>query len=297
MTRSTRCAKGKLSLLPPQTVLPRALLLRALFFPVGAFSVMGPAAALPLLAACAGEQKEPLTRAEYYQEARQAFEEAESEFLAKDYEYAKQLMDDVTRNYGDTEYARRAQMRLADISYAQENFADAASEYKTYIHDHPNDPEVPYARFHAVRAQFAQIDNSFLQPPYEERDLAPAREAYSAARAFLADYPDYEAHDELRYIYESVSGMLVRHELYVARFYLKENHFSAAMRRAQYALRTYADSGLEPEAIVLLGEIYLQMKDQKKAVAMFRHVLAAYPDSAFVVPARRFLAHAETRKP
>jgi outer membrane protein assembly factor BamD len=243
------------------------------------------------ISACAGDQKEPLTRAEYTHAARKAFREAEREFLAKDYEYARQLMDDVVKNYADTEYARWAQLRLADISFALENYADAATEYKSYAHDHPNDPGVPYARFHAVRAQFEQIDSSIIQPPFEERDLGPAREAYSSARAFLADYPGYERIDELRYIYVSVSGMLVRHELYVARYYLERNEFTAAMRRAQYALRTYADSGLEPEAAVLLGEVYLKMKERAKAEAMFRHVLAAYPDSAFIEPATRFLAH------
>lgn len=241
--------------------------------------------------ACAGDQKQPRTRAEYYDQARRAFEEAEAEYLAKDYEYARQLMTDVLKNYADTEYARRAQLRLADISFQQESFADAANEYKTYAHDHPNDPKVPYSRFQLLRAQFSQIDNTFLQPPFEERDLMPAREAYASARAFIADYPDFEEQDELEYIYASVSGMLVRHELYVARFYLDRDEFNAAMRRAQYALRTFSDSGLEPEAIVLLGEIYLKMKQRKKAEAMFRHVVEAYPHSAFVAPARRFLAH------
>jgi outer membrane protein assembly factor BamD len=142
-----------------------------------------------------------------------------------------------------------------------------------------------------VRAQYSQIDVSVLQPPFEERDLMPAREAYSSARAFLADYPGYEHRDELEYIYVAVSGMLVRHELYVSRYYLNKDEFTAAMRRAQYALRTYADSGLEPEGTVLLGEIYLKMKERRKAEAMFRHVLVAYPESAFVEPARRFLEH------
>lgn len=258
--------------------------LRVLLGSVLLAATMGPSA-------CASDQKQPLTRAEYYEAAKRAFVEAEQEYLAKDYEYARQLMDEVSRNYADTEYARRARLRLADISFALENYADAASEYKSYAHDHPTDASVPYARYRAVRAQFAQIDDSVLQPPYEERDLMPAREAYSSARAFLADYPNYPEEEELRFIYVSVAGMLVRHELYVSRYYLARDEFTAAMRRAQYALRTYADSGLEPEATVLLGEIYLQMKEPRKAEAMFQHVLAAYPDSAFVEPARRFLAH------
>jgi outer membrane protein assembly factor BamD len=51
----------------------------------------------------------------------------------------------------------------------------------------------------------------------------------------------------------------VRHELYVARFYLNVGNFEAAVARAQYALRNFDGSGLEPEAMVLLGETYLKL--------------------------------------
>jgi outer membrane protein assembly factor BamD len=88
---------------------------------------------------------------------------------------------------------------------------------------------------------------------------------------------------------EVVTGLLVRHELYVARFYLGRDEFQAAAARCQYALTNYEGSGLEPEALVLLGETYLKMKEQEKARAAFQLVLDKYPDSPFTVPARRFL--------
>jgi outer membrane protein assembly factor BamD len=90
--------------------------------------------------------------------------------------------------------------------------------------------------------------------------------------------------------------MLVRHELYVARFYLRTDHFEAAQRRVQYALRNYAGTGLDPEAVVLLGEIYLKQKQLDQAEALFQHVLAKFPESEFRVPAERFLASMEERK-
>jgi outer membrane protein assembly factor BamD len=89
----------------------------------------------------------------------------------------------------------------------------------------------------------------------------------------------------------SVTGLLVRHELYVARFYLIRDQFGAAVARAQYALRNYPGSDLEPEAIVLLGETYLKMHKPELARASFQHVLRQYPASAFTVPAQQFLDH------
>ena len=42
---------------------------------------------------------------------------------------------------------------------------------------------------------------------------------------------------------EVVTGLLVRHELYVARFYLATDNFKAAVARAEYALRNFEAPG------------------------------------------------------
>lgn len=266
----------------------RRRVFRPVFAPIACLAFLTVSTAL---IACAETQKAPKTQAEYQADAERAWQEAEAEFQARNFEYATQLMEDVRRNYGYTPYARKAHLRLGDIAFELNKYPEAVAEYKAYVHDHPNDAQVPYARLQVIKAQFAQSSGSIFQPPVEERDLAPTRDAYTAVRAFLADYPNYEPREELEFIYKSVSGMLARHELYVARFYLKQDRFHAAMRRAQFALRTFSNSGLEPEATVLLGEIYLKMKDYRKAEAMFARVLDAHPDSAFSVPAQHFLEH------
>jgi hypothetical protein len=38
-----------------------------------------------------------------------------------------------------------------------------------------------------------------------------------------------------------------------------------------------------------MGETYLKMRDEPKAVAAFQRVLRDYPESPFAVPATRFL--------
>lgn len=243
--------------------------------------------------ACTDERRPAVTAAQYQNDAKRAYDAALEEFLSANWEYAAQQMDAVQKNYAYSPYARQAQLRLADIAFHQDKYPEAISQYKSFVHDHPNDPEVPYARYRIIRAQFETSSKSVIQPPLEERDLANVRDAYTAVRSFLADYPNYGRGEELAYILASVSGMLARHELYVARYYLGRDEFEAAIRRVQYALRNYQETGMEPEAVVLLGEIYLKQKELRKAVAMFRHVLDAYPDSAFSVPARRFLEVAQ----
>jgi outer membrane protein assembly factor BamD len=86
-----------------------------------------------------------------------------------------------------------------------------------------------------------------------------------------------------------VTGRLMRHELYVAQYYLKRGEFDAAVSRAQYALKNYNGSGLEAEALVLLGETYLKMHKAPEARAAFKEMLAKYPAAPFSNTAKNFL--------
>jgi outer membrane protein assembly factor BamD len=110
-------------------------------------------------------------------------------------------------------------------------------------------------------------------------------------RDYLEDFPNSEHAKDLRYMLEVVVGLLARHELYVARYYLREDNFEAANARVERVLKVVPISGLEPEALVLLGEIYLKQKRKAEAKALFEQLIREHSDSPFTVPARNFLAH------
>ena len=245
------------------------------------------------LAGCTGQQKTTASPLHYTENAKRAYDEGLVAYFDRDWELANQLFGEVKRKYSYSRYARLAELRLADIAYRQEKFAEAIGMYKCFVSDYPNDPEVPYARYKIAKAEFVDSGASILMPPLEERDLSNVRDAHVALRALIADFPESEHSVELNYMLEVVTGLLVRHELYVARFYLNRDGFDAAVARCQYALQNYQDSGLEPEALVLLGETYLKMKETGKARSSFQLVLDKYPGSAFTVPAKRFLKRLE----
>jgi outer membrane protein assembly factor BamD len=236
-----------------------------------------------------GSSRPALNPLEYSENAKYEYDQAIKAYFDQDWEEAELLFKEVKRKYGYSRYARLADLRLADIQFRQEKYAEAISAYKGFVHDYPNDPEVPYARYRVAKSLFEQSSMSFLLPPLEERDLANVNEAYDVIRAFLQDFPNYKRTRELEYMLEVTSGVLARHELYVARFYLNKGNFPAAVSRCQYALRHLEGSGLEAEAMVLLGETYMKMKKRKKARAVLRQMLAMYPASPFGLPARGLL--------
>ena len=196
----------------------------------------------------------------YSEDARKAYEKALEAFLDRDWEEARLQMQEVRRKYAYSRYARLAEQRLADMDFEQEKYAAAITGYRGYINDHPADEGVPYARFRICKALYAQISDTVLLPPQEERDQAAIVDAFRELSSFMSEYPRSKWSTEAQFMLVTVTGRLVRHELYVARYYLRRDNFEAATRRIQYALDRYDGSGLEPEALVLLAETYAKMK-------------------------------------
>ena len=89
----------------------------------------------------------------------------------------------------------------------------------------------------------------------------------------------------MRKLLADVTGRLIRHELYVARFYLAKNNYEATIARVEYAIRNFSsratvggsvsdDAGLEPEALVLLGDAKARTGDVEGARRAYKEVIA-----------------------
>ena len=238
-------------------------------------------------------EKRAVSAAEFQRNAEVAYEQALQTFYDRDWVSVPVVMEEVKREYAGTRVARLAQLRIADAQYHQGSYPESITSYREFLRDFPNDPDVPYARYRVVLCHFQARGESALAPPLEERDLVSVRDADQAISAFLKDYPDYPERERLVYMHAWVRGMLARHELYVARYYLERGNFEAALMRTEYALRTFRETGLEPEALVLLGETKMRRGERGPAREAFELVVQHYPSSPFVVPARRFLAEIE----
>jgi outer membrane protein assembly factor BamD len=245
---------------------------------------------LVLCAAGCAPESQPHTALDYTDNARKDYEAALAAFEDKNWELANELLGEVKRKYAYSRYARLAELRLADANFQQEKFAEAISGYKEFVHDHPNDPEVTYARYRVAKGEYESVSQSIMLPPLEERDLASVNDALTTLRSYISDYPGSEHAEEMRYMLDVVLGLLARHELYVARYYANTGRFDAAAMRCEYAIKTFKTSGLEPEGLVLLGEIYMKQKRRKDAREVLTRILTEYPESAFAVPAKNFLA-------
>jgi outer membrane protein assembly factor BamD len=245
----------------------------------------------------------------YTADAKRSYDAALAEFDAHNWIEAQTLMREVRRKYSYSKYARLAELRIADADFEQDKFPEAIREYRQFVHDHRSDAdEVTYARSRIADAEYAQIGDSIFLASGEERDQATILDTYKELRGFVHDYPSAKETVRMRKLLGEVTGRLIRHELYVARFYLEKSNFDAAISRIQYALRNFAETplpgaaavddeatALEPEALLLMGETYLKMHKWSEARDSFATIQHRYPGSALVVPAKNYLDYMQTQ--
>ena len=239
------------------------------------------------LAACAATQK-PVS---YSDAARSAYEKAMEDFDDEDCLTAEPQFRSIRANYPYSRYASLAELREADCLVMQDKHAEAIEIYRRFARVRASHQDVPYARFRAAQAQYEQIPSEWwLSPPTHERDLVAAREALRDLRRFLLDFPDSEHAKEAAEMERATLGLLAKHELYVADFYLNHDEPKAAILRIRAMLSHYGGSGLEPNAMLLMGRTQLMLKDRTSAHATFRDLIARYPKSGSAVQAEHYLA-------
>lgn len=227
----------------------------------------------------------------YGDSAREAYEVAMEDFRDENCEQAQPGFRRIRRNYSYSRYAALAELRLADCLMIQKKYVEAISAYRTFTRYRPSHSDVPYARFKIAVAFFEQIpEDFFLAPPAEERDQAQTRDALRQLRQFILDFPDDEHVGDANRMAHDALTLLAKHELYVAEFYLDRDHPSAAVARLQTLLHAYRGSGVEEEALLLLGRTYLHLDDEAHAREAFDELIRRFPESGHAASAREYLA-------
>ena len=232
-------------------------------------------------AACAGTQ-ESGTRSgvQYGRDAQEAYENALSAFRRDDCLDAEPAFRRVRREYPYSRFAALSELRIADCKFKQRQFAEAIAAYRQFIRFRPSHSQIPYARFRIAESNFEQIPSEWLlSPPGHERDQQATREALRQLRRFILDYPEDARLAEVQRMVNACMLALAKHELYVARFYLRRDAFPAVVNRLRTLLATYDGSGIEPEALLLLGETYGEMHDAERQRQAYQELVQRFPES------------------
>ena len=223
----------------------------------------------------------------YGENARLAYVDALDEFYDENCLEAEAMFRSVRREYPYSRFAALAELRIADCMFEEAKFAEAIQSYRQFTRYRPSHVEIPYAHFKIARSHFEQIPSEWLlSPPAHEREQYYAQESLRLIRRFILDHPNDPLVGRAKAMAEEALQLLARHELYVAEFYLGRDHPMAAAGRLRTLLRAYPGSGLDAEALYLLGATYVDLQDYKRAQRAFEQLVDRFPKDDYAALAR-----------
>jgi outer membrane protein assembly factor BamD len=243
-----------------------------------AFALSCAAGTLGLGCATADEELKPDSKIT----AKQAYEKGQAELKDENYPEAEKYFKYVKQRQPFSKYAVLSELAIADTQFARGNYTEAVDSYKSFARLHPTHEKVDdgYVAFRIGESYFKDMpDDVWILPPSYEKDQSAVLDAQRELDDFIKHYPDSKYVKKAQELRKEVLKRLVDHEVYVARFYLKNDHPNAAAMRIETAIRKYPGSGREPELLYSLGETYLHMGDPLRAKETFARVVNEFPSA------------------
>jgi len=211
------------------------------------------------------------------------FAEGEKFYEQENYLEAIASWEKVRESFHSPELTAEADYRIAEARFHNEDYLEASIAFDAFLEQHPDHAHHADALYYLGIANFRQL----LTP---DRDQTATRNARTALKNFTARYPKDPRAEEARTITNQCTARLAEHELYIGRFYLRTDHFQAAIGRLADIPKDYPDFPSLDLVYLYLGQAYLRNDQRAEARDTFNKLYKQFPDSKAVIKARKTLA-------
>ncbi len=251
--------------------------------------------AVPVLSCGAGIGGDELLG--YTRTAEHQYMLAMDEFEDEDCISAMVYFTQIRKKFPYSRYAVLSDLRSADCKYVVGNFSEAATAYQDFVKAHPTHEEAHYAAFRRGLSYFRMAPGDyFAMPPSFERDLAAMRDARMALATFITNFEESSYQEEAVKLFGDVENALVRHEMYVAKFYLSRDDRRAAVVRLEGIQNEYPKSTLVPDAMFMQAVTFMELDETDNAIRVFEAIISHYPEHHQSKRATVYLQHIQGNK-
>lgn len=164
------------------------------------------------------------------------YKDAEEDIKSDHYLIAIDKLKSIRNKFPYSKYAIEAQLKIADVYFAQESFPEAAVSYEAFHDLHPKHEKAAYAMYRAGKSYFNDIPGTIA------RDLTPAQKAMEVYLTFMKLYPTAPEAVEAQKDIQSIRNLLAEKELYVGDFYFKREVYDSAKPRYKKIVELYPET-------------------------------------------------------
>jgi outer membrane protein assembly factor BamD len=153
----------------------------------------------------------------------------------------------------------QSQLNVAYAYYKFDEPDSAIAAADRFLKLYPNHPAAAYAMYLKGLANFergSSIFDRIAQVDPSQRDPGAARDSFRDFAELVRRFPDSEyAADAIRRML-FLRHNLARHEIHVARYYMKRGAYLAAANRAVYVVENYQRTPAVREALLVMVDAY-----------------------------------------
>lgn len=229
-----------------------------------------------LLSACSGGVVPPLLNADHYMREGDAF------FADERYEDAIASWEKVRERYVSPEVNAQAELKIANAQFQAEKYVEASVAYEAFLKQYPEHPTLADVLYRLGVSYFKEI----LAP---ERDQTITVNALSVLETLLKRFPEDLRRSEVEPMMRECRARLAGHELHIGTFYLRKEHYAAAIGRLEPIIAQYPDFTALDQVYFGLGTAYLRSGNRSSAAEYFNRLSAEYPESKLIAKAQKLL--------
>lgn len=205
------------------------------------------------------------------------------QFLTKQERFEEALanFNELKNKHPYNSLAVEAELEVANIQFARENFVEAENAYKLFKEFHPNHPKIDFVTFRIAMSMYKQLPDSI------DRDLNVAEDAQIYFRQVYTSYPKSDYAGAARDHEEKCKLKLARSVYYVADFYFKTEQYDSALGRFEDVIKQYSDTSLLPKSLYWASLSAQKVGKEEKAKKYYQELINTFPKNHWAARAKR----------
>ena len=180
----------------------------------------------------------------------------------KRFDRAIAYFEEVERQHPYSAWARRSMLMKAFAYYQGNDYEEAVTAIEQFLALHPGNKDASYAYYLKAMCHYERIRDV-------GRDQEYTNNAVAALNDVVRRYPNTEYARDARLKLDLTNDHLAGKEMYVGRFYLKQNKHISAINRFKKVVTDYQTTSHVPEALHRIVEAYIELGvyDEARAAA------------------------------